>query len=183
LNYAATQLRIGAMITLNPRTLQRIRDHLLDLGAPPSTHFLKPGANDDPFHGDEDSKKRFEALFEAMFLMVVADGSVADEEREVLRGATRTLTDNAIRTAHVEALFDECKARLGQGMEARVAAISDVLKADKALSESAFSLASAIAFADSAIEDEENELINDLADALGIDPDRADELLNQLDED
>ena len=28
--------------------------------------------------------------------MVVADGTVADEERDVLRGAMRTLTDNAI---------------------------------------------------------------------------------------
>ncbi len=171
------------MISLNPRTLKRIRDHLLELGAPPSTHFLQAGQSDDPFRGDPESERRFEALFEAMFLMVVADGDVADAEREVLRGATRTLTDNAIRTAHVEKLFDTCKQRLQEGVSARLAAISDVLKEDGALGESAFSLAAAIAFADSEIQDQENELINELADALDIDPDRADELLNQLEAD
>lgn len=168
------------MIQLNPKTLARIRDHLLDLGAPPSTHFLKAGENPDPFGGDADSQRRFEALFEAMFLMVVADGKVADEERDVLRGATRTLTDNRIRTAHIEKLFEECAGRLDEGVKARLETIADVLKDDPALRDAAFSLAAAIAFADSEIEDEENELINDLADVLGLDADRADELLNQL---
>lgn len=171
------------MISLNPRTLKRIRDHLLELGAPPSTHFLTAGQSDDPFGGDPESERRFEALFEAMFLMVVADGNVADEEREVLRGATRTLTDNAIRTAHVEKLFEACKARVKEGVDARIDAIAEVLTEDAALSESAFSLAAAIAFADSEIQDQENELINQLADSLDIDPDRADELLNQLEAD
>lgn len=171
------------MIQLNPKTLARIRDHLLDLGAPPSTHFLKAGADPDPFGGDPEAERRFGALFEAMFLMVVADGKVADEEREVLRGATRTLTDNAIRTAHIEKLFEECKGRLGEGVPARLEEIASVLKDDKALADAAFSLASAIAFADSEIEDEENELINDLAEALGLDADHADELLNQLEAD
>jgi uncharacterized tellurite resistance protein B-like protein len=170
------------MIQLNPKTLQRIRDHLLDLGAPPSTHFLKAGAGDDPFDGDADSKARFEALFEVMFLMVVADGDVADAEREVLRGATRTLTDNAIRTAHIEELFQTCKVRVAEGVPARLAALAAVLKEDAALCEAAFSMAAAIAFADKEIQDEENDLINDLAEALDIDPNRADELLNQLDD-
>jgi uncharacterized tellurite resistance protein B-like protein len=171
------------MIQLNSQTLKRIRDHLLDLGTPPSTHFLRAGAGDDPFHGDADSESRFEALFEVMFLMIVADGTVADEEREVLRGAARTLTDNAIRTARIDALFDKYKSKLDEGVPARLQAVSEVLAQDPALAESAFSLAAAIAFADSEIADEENELINSLADSLGIDGDRADELLNLLEED
>ena len=79
-----------------------------------------------------------------MFLMVVADGQVAEAEREVLRGATRTLTDNAIRTAHIEKLFEECIGRAKQGVPARLEAVAGVLKADPALCESAFSLAAAI---------------------------------------
>lgn len=171
------------MIQLNPKTLQRIRDHLLDLGAPPSTHFLTAGADQDPFGGDPESQRRFEALFEAMFLMVVADGTVADEERDVLRGAMRTLTDNAIRTAHIEQLFEQCQGRLGDGVPVRLKDIATVLKGDKALADAAFSLAAAIAFADKKIADEENELINDLADALDLDADHAEELLNQLESD
>ncbi len=171
------------MIQLQPKTLQRIRDHLLDVGQPPSVHFMRPPADDDPFAGDPDGKARFEALFEAMYLMVVVDGDVADAEREVLRGAVRGLTDGAVRTHHIEKLFEKCDGLLEQGVSRRIAAIAPILKEDPALSEAAFSLASAIAFADSEIKDEENDLINELAEALNIDGERAEELLNQLETD
>jgi tellurite resistance protein len=117
---------------------------------------------------------------EFAFLMISADGEVADEEREVLRGAVRGLTDSAVRTAHIDRLFDDCKAHAKQGAEARLNAIAPILKEDPALVEAAFSLAAAVAFADSDIKDEENELINTMAEALGIDDDRAEELLNLL---
>jgi uncharacterized tellurite resistance protein B-like protein len=173
------------MIQLDPKALQQIRDHLLELGAPPSTNFLTAGEDaPDPFGGDPESERRFEALFEAMYLMVVADGDVADAEREVLRGAMRTLTANAIRTAHIDKMFAACKERLaGATVAERIAEIAPILKGDKVLVEAAFSLASAIAFADEEIADAENNLINDLAEALDIDADRADELLNAINQD
>jgi tellurite resistance protein len=168
------------MIKLQPKTLERIRDHFRDVGQPASVAFTRPLEQDDPFAGDPDAKRRFDALFEAMFLMISADGEVADEEREVLRGAVRGLTDSAVRTAHIDRLFDDCKAHAKQGAEARLNAIAPILKEDPALVEAAFSLAAAVAFADSDIKDEENELINTMAEALGIDDDRAEELLNLL---
>ena len=168
------------MIKLQPKTLERIRDHFRDVGQPASVAFTRPLEQDDPFAGDPDAKRRFDALFEAMFLMISADGDVADEEREVLRGADRGLTDSAVRTAHIDRLFDDCKAHAKQGTEARLKAIAPILKEDPALVEAAFSLAAAVAFADSDIKDEENELINTMAEALGIDDDRAEELLNLL---
>lgn len=171
------------MIELQPKTLERIRDHLLEVGQPPSVHFMRHIADDDPFAGDADAKRRFEALFETMFLMVIADGDVAAEERDVLRGAVRGLTENAVRTAHIEKLFAECTERLKDGREARLDAIAPILLEDPVLAEAAFSLAAALAFADSEIQDEENELINELAERLEIDGDRADELLNQLEAD
>jgi tellurite resistance protein len=118
-----------------------------------------------------------------MYLMVVVDGEVADVEREVLRGAVRGLTDNQVRTAHIEKLFERMNELVKQGVNQRIAAIAPILKEDPALTEAAFSLASAIAFADSEIKDEENDLINNLAEALELDPERAEELLNQLEED
>lgn len=168
------------MIKLQPKTLERIRDHFREVGQPASVAFTRPLEQDDPFAGDPDAKRRFEALFEAMFLMIAADGDVADQEREVLRGAVRGLTDSAVRSVHIDRMFDDCKARLGEGAEKRMQAIAPVLKEDPALVEAAFSLAAAVAFADSDIKDEENELINSMAEALGIDDERAEELLNLL---
>lgn len=171
------------MISLQPKTLERIRNHFREVGQPASVSFTSPKALDDPFAGDADAARRFDALFEAMFLMIAADGTVDDAEFEVLRGAVRGLTDNAMRTAHIDKMMADCKKRLEQGKAARLEAIAPILKEDPALTEAAFSLAAAIAFADSEIQDEENELINELAEALDIDGDRAEELLSQLEND
>lgn len=169
-----------AMIKLQPKTLERIRDHFKEAGQPASVAFTRPSQIDDPFAGDPDAKRRFEALFESMFLMIGADGDVAESEREVLRGAVRGLTDNAVRTVHIDKMVDECKARIGEGIPARLAAIAQILQEDEALVEAAFSLSAAVAFADSDIKDEENALINQMAEAFGISSDRAEELLNLL---
>lgn len=168
------------MIQLRDKTLARIRDELLEVGQPPSVHFMKAAAEDDPFAGDPDAKARFEALFEVMCLMVMADGKVTDSERDVLRGAVRGLTQHAVRTHHIEKLFEQCGELAKQGLEARLAAVAPTLKEDPALVDAAFSLAAALAFADSEIEDSENEVINALAEALELDGDRATELLNML---
>ncbi|MFO0566139.1 MAG: TerB family tellurite resistance protein [Polyangiaceae bacterium] len=168
------------MIQLRDKTLARIRDELLEVGQPPSVHFMHAAAEDDPFRGDPDAKRRFEALFEVMCLMVMADGQVTDTEREVLRGAVRGLTQHAVRTAHIEKLFEQCTELAKQGVDARLAAVGPVLREDPALADAAFSLAAALAFADSEIEDSENELINSLADALELDGERTEELLNLL---
>jgi tellurite resistance protein len=171
------------MIRLQPKTLERIRNHFREVGQPASVSFTSPRALEDPFAGDPDAARRFDALFEVMFLMIAADGHVADEEFEVLRGAVRGLSDNAIRTAHIDKMLAECKVRYEQGKEARLLVIAPVLKEDPALTEAAFSLAAAIAFADNEIQDEENDLINELAEVLDIDSDRAEELLAQLETD
>jgi tellurite resistance protein len=168
------------MIKLQPKTLERIRDHFREVGQPASVAFTRPVAQDDPFSGDHDARRRFEALFEVMYLMIAADGNVATEEREVLRGAVRGLTDGAVRTVHIDKLLGECDARKDEGVDKRLEALAPILKEDPALVEAAFSLAAAIAFADDEIQDEENELINQLAEVLELDGDRADELLNQL---
>lgn len=171
------------MIRLQPETLQRIRDHFLEVGQPASVTFLRHRQiEDDPFAGDHDARRRFEALFEAMYLMVEADGEVSEVERDVLRGAVRGLTDNAVRSVHIEKLIEGCRERAKDGTKVRLAAIAPTLKEDPALVEAAFSLSAAIAFADQDIKDGENELINDLADALDLDGERAEQLLNQLEQ-
>jgi hypothetical protein len=103
------------MIELRPKTLERIRDQLLEVGQPASVHFMHPAA-DEPFAGDPEAKRRFEALFEAMYLMMVADGEIADTEREVLRGAVLNSRSNGC-TAHIE-MFETCGELAKQGARA-----------------------------------------------------------------
>jgi uncharacterized tellurite resistance protein B-like protein len=94
----------------------------------------------------------------------------------------RGLTQHAVRTVHIEKLFEQCAELSRQGMKVRLAAIAPILTEDPALVEAAFSLSAAVAFADDVIDDAENELINDLSEALGIDAERADTLLNLLEQ-
>ena len=123
-------------------------------------------------------------LCEAMYLMMSADGSVGNEEREVLKGALRNLAGDAIRSTHIENMVAEATKRAdAQGREARLKEVVAVLHEDKARAEVAFVLAAAIAFADNAIADEENETLNELAEGLGIDEARANELLDDVEKD
>ncbi len=171
------------MIRLQPKTLERLRNHLREVGQPASVALTRPKQADDPFSGDADAALRFAALFEVMHRMVSADGVVADAEREVLRGAARGLTDGAVRSEYLANLSETCRETANEGRAARLAALAPTLKDDDALVDAAFSLAAAIAFADDEIQDEENELINELAEALGIDDERAEALLAQLEAD
>ena len=120
-------------------------------------------------------------LCEAMYLMMSADGTVGNDEREVLKGALRNLSGDTIRTAHIEAMLDAAAKRVDdEGREKRMKAVVESLHEDKARAEVAFVLAAAIAFADNAIADEENETLNALAEGLGIDEERANELLDDV---
>ena len=123
-------------------------------------------------------------LCDAMYLMMSADGAVGDEEREVLKGALRNLSGDAIRTAHMDAMLEAAGKRVAD--EGREAVMSDVvgqLHEDKARAEVAFVLSAAIAFADNAIADEENETLNAFAEGLGIDEARANQLLDEVEAD
>lgn len=123
-------------------------------------------------------------LAEAMYLMMSADGEVSSDEREVLRGALRNLSDDTVRSAHIERLLDDAKARVeSEGREARLGAVAQDLSDDQARGEVAFVLAAAIAFADNAIADQENELLNSFAELLGLDESRANELLDAMETD
>jgi tellurite resistance protein len=123
-------------------------------------------------------------LCEAMYLMMAADGTVSGEEREVLRGALRNLSANALRTADIDAMLEAAVRNVEEGgRKARLMAVAEELAVDRGRSEVAFVLAAAIAFADGAVADDENETLNALAEALSIDEDRAEALLDQVERD
>jgi tellurite resistance protein len=123
-------------------------------------------------------------LCEAMYLMMSADGKITQDEREVLKGAIRTLSDDAVLSVHIEAMLDAAARNVAEhGREGRLREVASQIQADSARAEVAFILAAAIAFADGAIADEENETLSRLAEGLGIDEARVDELLDSVEAD
>jgi tellurite resistance protein len=109
---------------------------------------------------------------------------VTNDEREVLRGALRALSSDAIRSAHIESLLDSAAKQVAEhGRPARMAEIISQLRDDPARAEVAFVLAAAIAFADNAIADQENDTLNELAEGLGFDEGKAAALLDGVEAD
>lgn len=126
----------------------------------------------------------YSPLCEAMYLMMSSDGDITNDEREVLKGAMRNLSEDRLRGNLIETMLEGASKNADkEGREHRLASVAGTLKEDPAKAEVAFVLAAAIAFADNAIADEENELLNTLAENLGIDEDRANRLLDEVEKD
>ncbi len=127
---------------------------------------------------------RVDPLAETMFLMMAADGKVAEAEKDAVRGAIRGLTDNLIRSGTINVMLENYQQKLEtEGREARLQEIAEAIADEPSDAEGAFALAAAVALADDEVAEEENELINQLADWFGISEERAAELLDQLDHD
>jgi uncharacterized tellurite resistance protein B-like protein len=169
------------MIWLSNSTVARLRDKLRLRGQRPSIAAL---GLDPEAAVTAAVTAQYGPICEAMYLMMSADGSISAEERDVLRGALRNLSEDSIHTAHIDAMLDAAaKAVTEQGRDARLQDVIDSLADDPARAEVAFVLAAAIAFADSAIADEENETLDRFAEGLGIDESRANELLDSVEAD
>ena len=170
------------MMWLSNSTIARLRDQLQARGQ-------RPSIVTDPSLPPESVAlmqvlAEYGPLCEAMYLMMSADGRISNDEREVLKGALRNLSGDAIRSAQIEAMLDHAGRQVTeQGRDARMHEVVSALKEDRARAEVAFVLAAAVAFADNAIADEENETLNALAEGLGIDETRANELLDQVEAD
>jgi uncharacterized tellurite resistance protein B-like protein len=170
------------MFWLSTSTLTRLRDQLRARGERPSV-ALAPGVAADVAETML-LLAEYGPLCEAMYLMMCADGHVTDDERDVLRGALRNLSGDALRSSHIESMLSDAAKKVSEeGRERRFAQVMEALQGDPARGEVAFVLAAAIAFADNAIADEENETISRLAEGLGIDEARAEELLGQVEKD
>ena len=128
--------------------------------------------------------REYGPLCEAMYLMMSADGTISTDERAVLKGALRSLSDNALASTYIEALLDRAAKNVAEsGREQRLQDVAAELRADPGRSEVAFVLAAAVAFADNAIADEENETLNELAEGLGLGDARVEELLDSVEAD
>ncbi len=170
------------VIWLSSSTIARLRDQLRTRGARPSV-ALDPSITLDRAAA-ETLIAEYSPLCEAMFLMMSADGDVSAAERDVLKGALRNLSDDTLRSVHIDEMLDRAaKAIAADGREKRMNEVVQALDGDAARAEVAFVLAAAIAFADNAVADEENETLNAFAEGLGIDEERANALLDQVEQD
>jgi tellurite resistance protein len=168
------------MLKLENQTVARLRDRLKARGERPSlfaTDLTALAQSSVP----PDVLLRFDALCEAMYLMASADGKVAPEEEDTLRGAIRELSEGNVRSQHIRSMMEGAQSRLAkEGVDARIKAVAEKLGEDEASADAAFVLAAAVAFADDKIEDSENDVLNSLADALGMDADHAEKLLDEM---
>lgn len=124
------------------------------------------------------------ALCEAMFLVMLADGRVKNVERDVLRGALRIISEDRVRSTHIESMLDAASRNVAEeGIKHRLSEVIHRLKHDPKKAEFAYVLALAVAAADQSIVPAEEEILEALATGLGIEEHRANELLQELDKD
>lgn len=169
---------------IDTKAILALRERLLESGGAPSIVLSGPDASRQtghPLEGDDEARALFDATFEAMFIMLCADGIANHDEKEVLRGAMRELTAGVVRSAQIETMaVDAAKKIQAEGMKTRLKAVSQTLKKTPLAAEAAFVLAAVMAFADEEVADAENELLNDFAIHLNVNADRANELLDEL---
>jgi len=172
------------MIWLSSSMIGRLRDRLRARGQRP-TATLKDISKLAPDAAELLAASiEYGPLCEAMYLMMSADGKITQDERDVLKGALRTLSEDTVLSVHIEAMLDAAAKNVAEhGRDGRLREVASQLQDDPARSEVAFILAAAVAFADNAIADEENEALSRLAEGLGIDDARVDELLDSVEAD
>src|SRR5580700_1172556 len=94
------------MIWLSNSTIARLRDQLRARGQRPSI-ALTGNANMSPEAAELIGvATEYGPICEAMYLMMSADGKITNDERDVLKGALRSLSDDGVPSMHIEAMLD-----------------------------------------------------------------------------
>ena len=162
---------------LDRHALLRLRQSLRERGQP---SLPPPSSAASPPHGSpaklanagaevRAAAERVAPICELLYLMMSVDGACTSEERELLRGAIRALTDGQLRSAMIDDMvagFDD--ALLREGRSARLTFAAERLAADRADADAAFSLAAAIALAATDTDPRELALLDELGDQLGL---------------
>ena len=109
---------------LQTATIERLRDALLHSGRRPSivpSSAYETLTREGLLTPEEvGSIHLVGPLAETMFLMMAADGVLADVEQDAVRGAIRTLTNDVLRTGTINVMLEGYAKRLADsGREAR----------------------------------------------------------------
>jgi tellurite resistance protein len=157
--------------------IERLRTTLLRRGM--RTSRPPPPAAARPWKPEElELARRVRPFAEAMYLVVGADAEIGGRERDVLRGALRTLTDNQLSSSVLDTMLEEFEAaRAVEGTDARLDAVASALYWDATDAELAVKLAIAGAEVDGRLDAREQAVVHALATRLGISDRHLDELL------
>ena len=161
---------------MTSKRIERLRDKLLARGqptlAPPA---IAPVATPELWALAE----RVRPFAEVMYLVLAADDEISERERNVLRGALRSLTEGALSSAALDemvAQFEQKRAR--EGVELRLDYLASALYPDRSDARLALGLATAAADADRGVGPQEREVITALAERLGVGKSELAELLH-----
>jgi tellurite resistance protein len=168
------------MIQLTRASLENLRDQLRARGQRPSIVLPSTRTSAELIEAMQ-IVEEWGPVCEAMYLVMAADKRVVNAEREVLRGALAVLSNDRVRTTHMEAMLDASARKVAEeGTDKRLAYVIDALREDPARAELTAVLAFAVAAADNVIVPEEQQLLNQLFKGLGIHEERANELMRGL---
>jgi len=175
-------------VKLKTRTIERLRDALLQSGRRPSlvaSSAYEVLTREGLLSPEEvTALNRVEPLAETMFLMMAADGKLTADEQDAVRGGIRGLTDDSLHTGTITVMLENYQRRLEEeGRDERLRQIAESIADQTSEAESAFALAAAVALADDDVAEEENAFINQLASWFGITAERSSAILDQLDRD
>ncbi|HTQ02359.1 MAG TPA: TerB family tellurite resistance protein [Polyangiaceae bacterium] len=173
---------------LKTRTIERLRDALLESGRRPSvvvSSAYETLTREGLLSTEEVAAlNRVDPLAETMFLMMAADGKLTADEHDAVRGGIRGLTDDVLRLGTINVMLENYQRRLkAEGRDERLRQIAESIADQASEAESAFALAAAVALADDDVAEEENAFINQLAGWFGISQERASAILDQIEED
>jgi tellurite resistance protein len=161
--------------TMSNKRIERLRDKLLERGMDSQR---PPPMNAEPRPEVVEMAQRVRPFAEAMYLVLAADGGLRERERDVLRGALRTLTDGLLSSSAMDAMLSKFeRERAIQGLDMRLDAVAAALYSDRSDSELALSLMAAAGETDGRLTAAEQSIIIALGQRLGLSQLRLNELL------
>jgi tellurite resistance protein len=163
---------------LPDKKLNELRDRLRERGQRPS--MVMPVAARDLAEALE-VVEEYGVMCEAMYLMMAADRRVLNVEREVMRGALAIISNERVRTSHMEAMIDASARRVAEhGEDWCVRRVIECLREDRVLAETTVVLAAVVAAADELVTPEEHALLKKLVVGLEIDEFQGERLLDEM---
>jgi uncharacterized tellurite resistance protein B-like protein len=160
---------------MSNKRIERLRDKLVDRGMASLRPSLPPT---EPGPEALAMLQRVRPFAEAMYLVLAAEHDIAERERNVLRGALRTLTDGVLSTASMETMLGNFeRARERDGVDVRLDALAAALYGDPSDAELALGLMAAAAEADGRLGASEQSIILALGERLGVAAGHLQELL------
>jgi tellurite resistance protein len=163
------------------KRIERLRDKLLARGRP----TLYPSPSPSPTDLSPELlalAERVRPFAEVMYLVLATDSKISENERDVLRGALRSLTEDALSSSTLDAMlteFEQLRAR--QGLEVRLDDLASQLYGDRADARLALGLATAAADSDEGVGSDERAVIVALAERLRVSDEELQALLHEDD--